>query len=180
MKHLEGRTRVDLREHPELRHHEDRIDRQPRDPFGIEPVQQQHRGLVPARRVGEHSARADEQVQLHHLDQRRRHRLLEGVGDRPLPLHPFQLRRELLVLLEGQPQCLARDGMLDLKLLERLRDRRRPDHLVLDAVPEVALVDGEGNPALELLEVGCLIPSLRDVVEFGKPLVRGDRLGGVP
>src|SRR5260221_21745 len=76
--------------------------------------------------------------------------LAEGVGDGALGLHALERNGEQLVLDEGQAQRLARDGLLDLELVERLRDGRRPDHLVADAVAQLGDVDlrrVDGHPA---------------------------------
>ena len=51
-------------QHAELRHHEDRVDRQLGDALGQEGVDHHQRRLDAARRVREHAAGADEQVEV--------------------------------------------------------------------------------------------------------------------
>ena len=80
--------------------------------------------------------------------------LPEGVSHRPLLLHPLERRRKLLVLHVGQAERLARDRLLKHERLERLRNGRGPDHLVLDAVPQFAQVHIEGHPSQDVGNAG--------------------------
>ena len=98
--------------------------------------------------MGEDSARSNEQIKGHVVDDRSVARVLsEGVADRPLLLHARQRRRELLVLDVREPQRLARDRLLEHQRFQCLRNRRRADHLVLHAVPQFPLVAVVGHPA---------------------------------
>ena len=139
---------MDRGEYPKMRHHEDAVLGQPRDPFRLEGVDQHHRRLLHARGVGEDSARSNEQIESHVVDDRPVPRVLsEGVADRPLLLHSRQRRRELLVLDVREPQGLARDSLLEHQCFQRLWNRRRADHLVLHAGAQFAFVGLIRNPA---------------------------------
>src|SRR4030095_17207783 len=53
-----------------------------------------------------------------------------------------------------QPQGLAGNGVLDLQLVERLGNRRGPNHFVLDAVSKRLLVDRKGYPTHNVGQFG--------------------------
>jgi hypothetical protein len=65
-----------------------------------------------------------------------------------------QLHREGAVLDEAEPQRLARDGLLDLQLVEGLGDRGRADHLAADAIAQLGGVERERHPALDRRQPG--------------------------
>ena len=131
-----------------MRHHEDRVDGELGHALRLERVNHHHHRLRAARRVREHAARADDEIELHQIDERFGGALLaERVRDGPLLLHAAQPDGELLVLLEREPERLARDRLLDLELLARLGNRRRADHLVADAVAQIGRVEMERHPA---------------------------------
>src|SRR5439155_125617 len=81
-------------------------------------------GLGAPRRVREHAAAPDQEIQLIQAHQRLPALgLLERVGDGAFLLYSLEPHRERLVLLEGEPQRFPRDGLLDDELLEGLRNR---------------------------------------------------------
>ena len=142
-------------EHAELRRHEDAVHRELREPLGQERVHHHERGLHAARRVGEHAARAHQQPEVAQVHERcPALGLGHDVGDGALGLHALEAHRQRLVLLEGEPQRLARDRLLDHQVLEGLRDGGGADHLVLDPVPEVHFFHLERDPAQEVLDAG--------------------------
>ena len=57
-----------VRQHAQLRHHEDRVHRELGEALGLERVDHHQRRLRAARRVRQHAARADQQVELHVVD----------------------------------------------------------------------------------------------------------------
>src|SRR5437879_11753169 len=96
---------------------------------------------------------ADDEIELQHVHERLPRRLLlEHVGNGPLLLDSLQPGRQRFVMDEGQTQGLARDGLLDLALIQSLRYRRRADDLVLCPVAQVLLVDREGYPSHDAVE----------------------------
>ena len=156
-----------------MRHHEDRVLRELGEALRLEAVDE-HRGrLLHLGRMAEDAARRDEEIELHVVDDGLAARLLrEDIADGALLLHALQRRRELLVLRVRKAQRLARDGLLEHQRLRRLRDRGRADHLVLDAVPQLALVHVDVHPAQHLVE-----PRLRAHVRdrVAHPEVRAHR-----
>ena len=123
--------------------------------LGQEGIQHHERGLGAPRRVREHAAAPDQEIQLIQAHQRLPALgLLERVGDGAFLLYSLEPHRERLVLLEGEPQRLARDRLLDHQVLEGLRDGGGADHLVLDPVPEVHFFHLERDPAQEVLDAG--------------------------
>ena len=80
--------------------------------------------------------------------------MVKNIGQRALALYPLQSHRQRPVLIKGQAQGLAGNGLLDLQFLHKLRDGRRADHLVFDPVAEVGLLNVKGNPAHDLVEAG--------------------------
>ena len=105
--------------------------------------------------VREHAAGSHQQVQVHHFHQGFDSRvLLEGVGDGALLLHPLEPGGEGSVLDEGQAQRLPGDRLFEDQLLGRLGDGGRPDHLVLDSVAQVPLLNGDGHPPHDVGQPG--------------------------
>ena len=152
----------------EVGHHEYAVDGEAGDPRRLERVDQHRRCLHPARGVREHSAAADEKVEGRHVDQGfPGRRLLEDVGQGAFRLHPLETDGEGAVLEEGEPQGLARQGVLELQFLELLRYGGRPDHLVLDAVAQVGLIDVERYPAHGVLQPG-LVEDVGDAVRHAE------------
>ncbi len=136
-----------------MRHHEDAVDRQRRDTERFVGIDHHQHGLNTARRMGQDAAAADDQVQFQQIDQGLAGSpLLEHIGNGALLLDAFESRRKRFVVDQRQPQGLARDGMFDLQFVERLRNRRGPHHLVLDAVAQGLFVDGKRHPAHDVVE----------------------------
>ena len=139
---------MDLRQHAQVRHHEDAVFGERRDPLRLEGVDEHGGRLLHPRCVREDAAGSDQQVEGHVVDDRAAPFLLtEKVSDRPLLLHALERGGEFLVLHVGQPQGFPRDGLLEDQGAERLRNRRRPDHLVFDPVAQGPLVHVDVDPA---------------------------------
>ena len=138
-----------------MRHHEDAVHGQLGEPQRLIGVHHHEERLHPSRRMGEDAAAADDQVELQHVHPRLPGPLLlEDVRDRPLLLHAFEAGRQRLVMDQGQPQGLPGDGLLDLEFVKGLRHGGGADHLVLDPVAQVLLVDRERHPAHDVVEAG--------------------------
>ena len=80
--------------------------------------------------------------------------LVECIGEGAFRLHALEAYGQGAVLVERQAQCLAGDGLLELQFLQGLGYGRRTDHLVLDAVPEVGLIDFKRHPAHHVCQTG--------------------------
>ena len=67
-------------------------------------------------------------------------------------LDPFQPSGQRLVMDQGQPQGFTRNRLFNLQLIQCLRNGRRTDHFVLDAVPQRLFIDRERHPPHDIGE----------------------------
>ena len=110
--HLHGCFGLNLGQNAQVRHHEDAVLGQGRDPFGLECVDEHCGGLGHARGVRENAAGGDQEIQGHVVDDCLATGLLaEGVTDGSLLLDSLESRGEVLVLLVGQSQRLTGDSL---------------------------------------------------------------------
>ena len=146
---------VDRRQHAQMRHHEDAVHRERGEPQRFVGVHHHQHGLDAPWRMGQDAAAADDQVQLEHVNQAPAGGFLfEDIRDRPLLLDALEAGRQRFVVDERQPESFARNGLLDLQFVQRLRDGRRTDHLVLDAVAQGLFVQVERHPPHDVGEAG--------------------------
>lgn len=100
------------------------------------------------------AAAPDEQVEASHVYERFARPRVQGFANLPRPLDAPQARGQLQVLLEREREGAPRKGVLHHQLGDRLWDGRGADHLVLHAVLQVALVEGDRHPAQHALGAG--------------------------
>ena len=148
----------------------------------LEGVDEHHGGLLHSRRMGEHPAGGDEQVELHIVDNRLAARLLaEDVAHGPLLLDALKGRGELLVLLVGQAQGFAFPGELTGKLNGHAG---KPGALKLGIRPEGVLVERQARDGYLPVEVHIIEPlGAYDIVDLkvGSQMLRArTRAGFVP
>ena len=141
-------------EHAEVRHHEDPVHRQLRDAFRLVGVHHHQRRLLAARRVRDTPPEPTiMSSSIMSTSVCAAASLVERVADVRSCWTPVSAARQALVVDERQAQRLAADRLLDLQLLQRLRDRGRADHLVAragSAAPRRSIV--ERHPALDVLD----------------------------
>ena len=134
-----------------MRHHENTVFGESRDPFRFKGINQHHGGLLHAGSMRQDPSRGHQQVQRHVVDDGLWPTLLaKGITDRTLLLDSRERGGELLVLHIRQPQGFTRDRLLKHQGIECLRDCGGPNHLVFDSITQFAFVAVVGNPPQNL------------------------------
>ena len=130
----------------QLRHDAAAVQGQVHDAAGLERVEQQQRGLAGIRRMGQHAARAHQQV-----DRRQQAGDLGFLFGRPA----------LQKVSQGQANGLAGHGLFQQQILARLGQGERAQGLVGQAIPGLVFAQHERQPAQHVVDSG----RARDVLD---------------